>query len=235
MAAIVASNIVTDGLVAYWDAGNRASYPGTGNAWAGLASGNNATLYDDASFDSDNLGYIAFDGTDDYAGVPASASINITDKITIGIWVQFTRAIGGLNDEAIVKGRSSEAQYSIHRHGNDGNFRVALWTGAWTVIGDSPDSGSAFVLTSDVWWYLTGTYDRTEVSLYVDGVWKNSTNETDAITGDASHGLAMGGIYWSGSISGNAMTNVALAQIYNRALTAAEVLQNYNATKGRFT
>ena len=38
------TNIVTDGLVGCWDAGNRRSYPGAGATWTDLAGGNNGTL-----------------------------------------------------------------------------------------------------------------------------------------------------------------------------------------------
>ena len=63
------NNIITDGLIACWDAGNRRSYPGAGATWTDLVGGNNGTLEnegDGLSFDSAHGGSIVFDGTDDY-------------------------------------------------------------------------------------------------------------------------------------------------------------------------
>ena len=59
-------NVVTDGLIGCWDAGNRRSYPTTGTTWTDLADGNNSTLVNGGSgltFDSANCGSIVFDGT----------------------------------------------------------------------------------------------------------------------------------------------------------------------------
>jgi hypothetical protein len=60
-------NIVTDGLVLYLDAANQKSYPGTGTTWNDLSgNGNNGTLVNGPTFNSDNNGSIVFDGVDDY-------------------------------------------------------------------------------------------------------------------------------------------------------------------------
>ena len=63
-------NIVTDGLAACWDGANRKSYPETGAWWTDIAGNNIGTFVNEAAFDSDNMGTISLDGTDDYVTVP---------------------------------------------------------------------------------------------------------------------------------------------------------------------
>ena len=58
-------NVVTDGLVACWDAGNRRSYPGAGTTWTGLGVNAPATLVNGAEFADVNIGAIACDGTNE--------------------------------------------------------------------------------------------------------------------------------------------------------------------------
>ena len=77
MGTVYNTNVVTDGLVACWDAGNRKSYPGAGTTWTDVAGGNNGTVENDASFDSDNMGSLDFDGTDAYVTVPYKAGLHL--------------------------------------------------------------------------------------------------------------------------------------------------------------
>ena len=90
------TNIVTDGLVACWDAGNRRSYPGTGTSWTALGAGSAGTLANTPSFVDGKMGYITFDGTDDYAEfqldtmtLSEGSSGSAYDESTIVLWVQW--------------------------------------------------------------------------------------------------------------------------------------------------
>jgi hypothetical protein len=80
------------------------------------------------------------------------------------------------------------------------------------------------------WYNVVGNYDGSRARIYINGILSSiSTNSgiTSALSGfTLGNGSAGGNSYWKG--------NIANTQIYNRALSAQEVLQNYNATKGRF-
>ena len=76
---------------------------------------------------------------------------------------------------------------------------------------------------------MVGVYDGTNASMYINGVlvsgptaktWNTTAN--NAQIGRQTNGAQ----YWNG--------NIAQVQIYNKALTALEVKQNYNALKGRY-
>ena len=96
MSVIHHPNVVSDGLVACWDAGNRASYPGTGTSWTALGAGSAGTLVNTPSFVDGKMGYITFDGTDDYAQfqldtmtLSEGSSGSTYDESTIVLWVQW--------------------------------------------------------------------------------------------------------------------------------------------------
>ena len=224
MAAIVAPNIVTDGLVACWDAGNRKSYPGAGEVWTDVAAGNNAALqnYDEGDFSSDDMGYIALDGTDQYAEVPG-AGMDFRDKMSLFVWVRFdnTEISGWTN-----KGKASEAQYGLEITGG-GNFACGIYTGGWT------GTSSSFYINAGRWLFLGFTYDRVNIKLYANGSLQAENAETDAISGDSTP-FNIGAGSWGGSAPSWMDGDMAAVYAYNKGLTAAEVLQNYNATKRRF-
>ena len=85
-------NVVTDGLVGCWDAGNRRSYPGAGTTWTGLVGGYNGTLEngDDGSltFDPAKGGSLNFDGTDDYINCGNVTDANGLSAMSFCIWAK---------------------------------------------------------------------------------------------------------------------------------------------------
>jgi hypothetical protein len=106
--------------------------------------------------------------------------------------------------------------------GVDG-LTIGFYNGAWNI-------SSAYTLTAGNWYHLVGNFDGANLRLYVNGVNQVTTANTGTPT------VNTGGIrlmrrwdydeYWGGHLS--------TVKIYNRALTSQEILQNYNATKGRF-
>ena len=225
MAAIVAPNIVTDGLVCYFDGGNRKSYPSTGTVWADVASGNDGTLTNwvDGDFTNDKMGYLGFDGSDGYCAVPGAA-VDFRDKMSLFTWVNFNAEAGG-GDAFIGKMKSSAAQYALEYA--SGAFKAALYVGSWSGFTTS------FSLSVGTWYYVGFTYDRVNVKTYGNAVLQTTTAETYSISGDSLN-LTIGGGGWNGGVARSVNVEIALVKLYNRALTAAEVAQNYNATKGRF-
>jgi hypothetical protein len=87
------------------------------------------------------------------------------------------------------------------------------------------------LITDGVWHYIGVTFDGTNLRMYVDGILDNtsgtltySTTGQNNFIGKSSH--TGNENYTNGSMG--------MVHVYNRALSGAEVLQNYNATKGRF-
>jgi hypothetical protein len=218
--------IVTDGLVLYLDAANSKSYPGSGNAWNDISrGGNNGTLINSPTFSAANGGSLIFNGTNQYASVLNTTGINFT----LACWISTTATSLTGTDAwqgngiiwSDVAGIASDFVLAIL------NNQISWFTG-------NPDSSlnGSTILNTGAWFYITAVKNGSGSSkqVYVNGVSQGSTGAASgALT--ANSNIAIGGNtldsrYFNGKI--------ANTQIYNRALTATEVQQNYNATKSRF-
>ena len=225
-------NVVTDGLVGCWDAGNRKSYPGAGTTWTDIAGVNNSTLQNGGdgglSFDSANGGSIVFDGTNDYTtatNFDDVSPVSGTNSFAFDMWIYLddTNAITFITQRV------------------DSNNRWSWWWNAssdmyfnvWTSGSDVSSGAYNHSFTADNWYHLALVRDGNTILFYIDSVLKYSASYTHSITAKAA-GLDFGYDQQNyGGSSNNA--KYALVRAYNKALSAAEVLQNYNATKGRFT
>jgi hypothetical protein len=224
MAGNVAPNTVTNGLVLYLDAGNTNSYPGTGTSWRDISgNSNNGTLINGPTFNSGNGGSIVFDGVDDYVTCGNDASVQINQG-TISAWVRTSSP--GSNFRGII---TKQLNYGLFT--NDGVLVTFDWGNVQTRstginIADNIWKNVAMTFTTN-----TGTPSNNAI-IYLNGsavlitTIKYSNNTIDIE-------LGRGG---SGGGGNTQLLNgrIANAQIYNRALTQAEILQNYNALKGRY-
>ena len=225
--------IVTDGLVLNLDAGFTPSYPRSGTTWSDVSSsGNNGTLINGPTFNSANGGSIVFDGVDDYSRIEFNTLFNGSSGDSFSIEIIFKR-------NSLVYGNAD----SLYQMGNGGltDARIYFWfdnnSNGSMAINYYTQSG---VLNGDRYVVLDSQLDDLNYHHAVQIVNK----ETSLMTG-----------YWdginkgSGGIISNSFTSdvyfdiagqnycdatIGIVRIYNRALTSDEVLQNYNAQKGRF-
>ena len=227
--------IVTDGLVLMLDAANPKSYPGSGTTWYDL-SGNNlhASLLNGAGFEPDAQGTITFDGVNDYASVPSSplTAINV---FTFELWVNRTgiATTTGPYDRIFQKagGHSGYPAWGFHLGENtpaSPSFKSARSSGLGdtnNTIGFTAEAAMEF----NEWYCYTATLDGSlNLKLYHNGILNNEgvLNGVPMSTEDQIL-IAIGdGREFYGKIPS--------VKVYNRALTAEEVKQNYNATKSRF-
>ena len=234
-------NVVSDGLVYYADAGNRRSFPATGTTWTDLVNGNNGTLENMSAsygFDSEKGGIIRFDGTNDYVEIGAYGASSVLNwgsgNGTVGVWMKSDEHEGTLI--AMGAAGSGGKRYLIQYDNSGNKISFAMDNDVTLKAANGSDTDG---LTDGKWHYVVGMRNGQYIYLYVDGV-LDATTDLGAGYGSVDYtsngGLYMGGIWhvgdtvdhiWGGSL--------ALAHIYNRALSADEVSQNYNATKGRFT
>jgi len=213
--------IVTNGLVLNVDAGFTPSYPTAGTTWYDVSSsGNNGTLTNGPTFNSANSGSIVFDGVDDYATL---SSYPVPDNFSYSIWVK-VNGDGPQGARGIVI--SNGSNYIDINFGNRILFSLILSNGSQNLI----MSTNGVIASVGVWAHYAATYNRQQAKLYFNGSEVGSSNYTLApYNYDPNFSL---GRYDGGSYNLNG--NISNVQMYNRALTAAEVLQNYNATKSRF-
>lgn len=214
--------IVTDGLVLYLDAANTKSYPGTGTSWLDLSKNNlTGTLFNTPTFSTDNGGCFVFNGTTQYIEVLNNALLNSNTQ-TISIWY----------NASVLPGRQATI---IGKHTSSGSWDgYNIWAGNQVQIKIGSADGGSLGLNNGVintWYKLTLTYTvNSSMSFYVNGVLVGTTSLGNlAITSQSLRIGKSSDSFWT-AFTGK----IALVSIYNRVLTASEVLQNYNATKYRF-
>jgi hypothetical protein len=214
--------IVTDGLVLCLDAANTKSYVSGSTAWNDLSrGGNNGTLINGPTFNTGSLGSIVFDGTDDFIDCGNNNNLDLTNNFSLGVWLK--RNLVQTSDSAVV-GRITNA---------NGYAGYMLWFtgGGISLYIRSGIRASTGTIVADTNCYVVGTYNGSTASVYVNGILVNSqSTSVEAIPTGVNFQI---GKYTFDSPR-NFAGNIFNTQVYNRALSAQEVLQNYNATKTRF-
>jgi hypothetical protein len=217
--------IVTNGLIVNLDAGFTTSYPTTGTTWYDL-SGNtsNGTLQNGPTFTSANSGSIITDAIDDTIQI----NYNFTQHSTITI--NFF-ANSSYNDQSMI--------WSMGSSGPD-------WYISAGAMGYNSYGGDTYGLSStqisnlglrNNWRLITMTYTQNSPvsnnKVYVNGI-EQSTSQQAGTTNGMGFGNQINFASAFNNASYNLAATIGYISIYNRALTAAEVLQNFNALKGRF-
>ena len=228
-------SIVTSGMVLNLDAGYVPSYPKTGTTWSDLSgNNNNGTLVNGPTFNSANGGSIVFDGTDDYMSVPSLANTSFPQNAgTISIWYNIQSSGGTVTyvDKPIFDQYDPTTDHIFIRnyYNSPYNLQIALMSIRLGISGY--EAVANYSISVDVFHNIVVTYTTGvsgTVQFYIDGVLRYSS----AIdSGFRPTGQSVGfGNSGQGSMQGKGN----MMHIYNRALSAAEVLQNYNAYKSRF-
>jgi|TARA_R110000772_G_scaffold114748_1_gene219475 hypothetical protein len=214
-------DMITDGLVFYVDAANPNSYISGNTTTNDLILNNVGTLINDTGFSTENNGSWTFDGSDEYIDFGGINTLNTATNLTFSFWgKKLTGDILGVESF-----NTTSDKIILYWWSNDRIYWGVRNTGTPT---------AASIIVSDFGNYhnFVGTYDGSSgtIKLYVGGSLVNTQTGAPSATTDLS-GLfkiakSNGTTFGTGQIS-----NV---KIYNRALSSGEVLQNYNALKGRF-
>ena len=226
--------IVTDGLILALDAANTKSYPSSGGStWYDLSGkGNNGTITN-ATFNSD--GYFAFEGSGDYISFASASELQFLNRLpyTLEVWMYPTSNPGANTWTGIFNREDSSVGsrdgYNIYLNGSASNtFYLAterFCTGTFTGVGYGYNDSDLL----NIWHHIVATYDGKTLRLYRNGVQLNSGTSTGNIT-NATKALEIGRrgtvAYFIGRLNGQ--------KIYNKALSASEIEQNYNALRGRY-
>ena len=228
-------SIVMNGLVLGLDAGNIKSYLSSGTTWTDLiGNGNNGTFPTAPTYSSSNGGSIVFNGSTNTSTFGNILQLG-TGSRTYSCWYKMNSTTQTDYASLISKTQNTAVSYrQALGFQTDGNFRV-LFRGANNVNYDLDTTNPNTDLN---WHYLVWVIDRNlNSSLYQDNVLLNSRN-ISAISGQnfqlARH-LRIGSYNTSTDTSERFFNgNIAQVSVYNRALTAAEISQNFNALRGRF-
>lgn len=217
--------IVTNGLVLWLDAAQKRSYSGSGTTWTDLSgSANNGTLTNDPTFNSENGGSIVFDGSNDVVIVPSASSLQPTTGITIEMWLYPTKA----TDNQVALGKIP--------NDNSNGWQFPRGLAGWSEVSSFiyfVEDGNFTVLNAswtarNIWTHAVTLYNGTNVQIYLNGSQSASVSRPSRTIATNTADLTIGrrGEAYGGRIG--------ITRIYNRGLSATEVLQNYNAEKSRY-
>jgi hypothetical protein len=237
-------NIVRDGLVLYLDAGSPNSYQGTGTTWKDISkvNQNNGTLVNGPTFSTANGGSIVFDGTDDYVTTTAGSTpiLNITSQITLETWLIATATASvshgaGINSKGLSSDNNSGVYETLIAQSGGINYPFFRMR-----IGSSTPSyfPTSIALNLNQIYHFVSTYNGSIMRIFINGVESGTgltqTGNIEANTERLVIGCRYRHVFTDGNFVSDFSGRIYNNRIYNRALTPSEVLQNYNATKGRF-
>jgi hypothetical protein len=226
--------IISDNLFMHLDASNASSYSGSGSTWTDLTgNGNNGTI-NGATWSSTDGGIFDFDGTNDTIQIAHNASLSLSTSTqkTIQVWVKFD-ALGGGSQQIPVFGKLSTL-YAF-----DG-YWGGLYSNTVRVVTNGGVTqrtiSSTLTVTTNTWYLFTFISQITSTSnttkAYINGTeYITTAHGSDTYT--ESNPLYLGYI---GSGVGSLYLNgkIGACYFYTDGLSAAEVTQNFNATKSRY-
>ena len=222
-------SITTGGLLVYLDAANTDSYPGSGNTWYDLMKNKNFTLQNSPSFLSSTAGgCISFaTASSQYATSTSLASLT---NWTVEVWHYYTGTNTGTCPTIITEvypGLNFRINYNLgcttSNYSSKADLKSSFFDISWRETAN-------YALSSGNWYQIVGTYDQNNIKMYINGSLQNSTAATTTPSTSGSGIILMrrwdANEFWGGYLS--------TVKIYNRALSATEVSQNFNATRGRY-
>ena len=223
----VGPDIVDDGLVFAVDAGSTRSYPGSGTTGTDLISSESITLNNGVGFSTDKGGTWTFDGSDDYIQTSFGQNI-VSTGFSVNFWFNVTGNTTQFFMQMFVTADVNTV-FRIERNGGGGTSSVEF--------GHSPNgSGGMSELNSnnfpnDIWHSCTIVYNGSTKYIYKNGAVDTSVSASDVY-------------FYTGAILRIAARQdgtllpingkMPSVKVYNKALSAAEIQQNYNAQKSRF-
>jgi hypothetical protein len=245
--------IVTDGLVLALDAADRNSYPGSGTTWTDLTgNGQNFTLYNSPTFSSNNGGELLFPSLNDYARIRNSTSIDlISSNGMVETWFRtisntlgsgtYSRLISFANesntgsDTTSTQGVNNDFSEYFCLVKNNTAESLAVW------YKNNPSAfGPATLVNTNTYFNAIISWSTSGASMtfnfYLNGI--NTNTSTVTQTGYSINASTITiGQNCAGALtspSENSSCAFSSVKLYNRALSASEILQNYNAQKSRF-
>jgi hypothetical protein len=221
-----ASSIITSGLVMNLDAGNASSYPGSGTTWYDLSgSGNDGTLTLGPTYSSANGGSIVLDGVNDYISfnnlTTSSLGLTSTNGATLICWAKIT-LLTRFTGVFTFWSTADNVDFGWDIIDSTNNLRI--WKNTTQTL-----TGVSLTPYSNLWTQYVLVSNSSGGIFYINGNQIATTSTSGSIITTIGRNL-MFGDHWDNPIQGNA-SNI---QVYNRALSAAEVSQNYNALRGRY-
>ena len=184
-----------------------------------ISGGNNTITLTNMTYDANALP--TFDGTDDYINIPHNSAIAPSTGY-ISVEAIFKAASAGSENGSIIYNKENEYEMSA-----GGGYISYAFRPNWAWVGST-------AFNTNQWYHTMLTYDQSYQRLYVNGVQVYSAALSGAIGNVYSEALRIGARGGNGAAYGFFNGQIPVVKIYNRALSAGEVKQNYNFYKTRF-
>jgi len=216
---VVQAKIVTDGLISYWTFDDADVQGDTiKDVWG---NNNGQAAKNDRTEGKIGQG-MEFNGASDNVDCGNDPSLDLTDALTIELWMMPTTVgEGGPNAGPICKAEAGVDPWSWQlRYNAPGSFMGFQF--------NASPGGSTWIsvqenLEPDEWHHVTGTFDGSDARCYLNGVEKDSVPMAGIVSGNGR--VLMGEDGW-----GNVFVGVVdEIRFYDRALTEAEIMQNYSS------
>lgn len=220
-------------LSVYIDAANLRSYSGSGFTANGIVGGIGGTLVNGIGFSSQNSGSFFFDGSDDYFRLPANFfNPDAGTPFTVSIWFKTGTSGMILGQESGATPGTGDGWVPAIYVDTSGKIRTSCF---WGGVSTNQSTSSASV-NDNQWHQITVTFESTSHKSFLDGILFDTISKTQSNYSATYYYYLGSGKNTSWPSAGN-MTlsgNISNFMFYNRALTAQEVLQNYNTAKMRY-
>lgn len=226
------ASVVTNGLVLYFDPSNTASYPGSGTTITDLSgNGLNGTM-SNLSFTSS---YFTYNGTNSQISISDNALLEPgSGDWTMEVWVN-QNATG--NDVVLGKfdpgGLSQDVSYSIRTTSSTYYAQLGSGSGSGSTLFQNSTN---HVGTLNTWYQIVYVFTNVAANTlqtFVNGTSIGSVNHSLAGLLNTSTNLYIGS-YNNGEYAQWFDGKIGITRLYNRALTSAEVSENYNADKSKY-
>lgn len=225
--------IVSAGLNYYLDAADRISYPGTGTLFKDLSGNNkNGTLTNGPTFTSSNGGGIVFDGANDYVdmGNAQTNTLYSITSITFSAWIYINSFLGTkciMNSFTAIGGANFGPRLVVTSSAGTVFAKFGIKNAGGTFV--DVTNANSLPFTTNI--NITGTYDGSNLRIYINGILQGTNAQSGNIFRNSAIFHTIGApdadqSYWSGRIYSCAM--------YNGALSATQIRQNFDAQRGRF-
>lgn len=226
MAFIHSPRVVTDGLVLHLDAANTRSYPRSGPVWNNLIGTDTGSITG-TTFNSENNGSLVFDGTNpNFVELGTFSNMGLTDR-TYSVWMYISGA--DTNNRRVINFPQDNTGTDVPA------FILTTRSNLGIQVGVGGDPFNGYVVLSPVilntWINVTATVTSTKtINGYVNGVFAGTATSTGTV---ATNPIGQIGRY-NATFSQRFNGRVAMVSYYNRILSVAEIVSNFNATRSRF-
>lgn len=226
-------SIVSSGLILNYDISNASSYGGTGNIVTDLTGSSNATLYNSPTYTSTGGGYLTFNGSNQYLGTNTALGSKLNPantSVVISVFLWAYPMDNGVIVQEIGQTTPSTGFTNSQIEMVSGTLHFSVWFG-------KRNTGSTSTISTPLnnWYYMGFTFNGTNLVGYVNGASAVTSGTISRTTPGANLYYAVAAADAQNLGDGSA-SNMRFGgmQVYNIALSAENVLQNYNAQKSRF-